>query len=317
MAATLSDYLAKSASYKNASSNSQEKFRIIGSQFSTIKGFKSATIRIIYSIKTVEGERLIKPFSAKEAAIFREIKKEIDPTISIEDNFIRLLTIEFIKKQVETVRNINIESLNTNPILGRALKFDTPKELLRYYVYSSATRGIVTSMGTLIEQLLLYSNHDVYDGKYYKEGLVNKWDIVIERLGSVKTYIEVKSGPNDMDHTQVNSYVKEIRALEDAGYKGLFGFGYGRRGEDYITTKFLQKQMEDWEEHTLIGRELWEYVSGNPGYHIHLMAVIKQTSASMLKSRSIVKLIELKIKELTDLFEKRYPNVDAYYAQLW
>lgn len=317
MAATLSDYLAKSASYKDAKSEFQEKLRLVGSQFSTISGFKKTPLRTIYSRRSVDGEIIIKPFTVKEEGIFREIKKELDPTISIEDNFIRLLTTEFIRKQVKTVQDITIESINTNPVLGRALKFDTPKELLRYYVYSSATRGIVTSMGTFIEQLLLYSNHDVYDGKYYNEGLVNKWDIVIERLGSVRTYIEVKSGPNDMDHTQVNSYVNEIRALENAGFKGLFGFGYGRRGGDYITTRFLQKQMEDWEAHTLIGRELWDYVSGNPEYHIHLMSVIKQTSESILKSKSIVKLIEQKIKELTTLFEERFPSVDAYYAQLW
>ena len=47
------------------------------------------------------------------------------------------------------------------------------------------------------------------------------------------------------------------------------------------------------------------------------MSVIKQTSASILKSKSIVKLIELKIKELTEQFEMRFPDVDAYYAQLW
>ncbi len=124
--------------------------------------------------------------------------------------------------------DISLEDLNSNPLLCAALKLRTPYELIKYNVYALATRSIVTSMGYLVQNLLLYSSADVYDGKGYNEGKNVKWDLVVERLDDVRSYIEVKSGPNDLDKGQVKSYRKEIQAVEKLGHKGYIGITYGK-----------------------------------------------------------------------------------------
>ena len=317
MAATVAEYLVKSAKLKKGSAKFIDKLQIVGTQFATLEGLKKASLRSIYSRTTIDKQPLIRPFTPKEEALFKLIKKEIDTSISIEDNFIRLLTASYIRKQIDAVNSITISSFNTNPLLGAALKLDNPEELVRYCVYASASRSLVTSMGTMVEDLLLYSNVDVKDGADYQEGLSNKWDLVIERLDSVRTYIEVKSGPNDMDKTQIKSYSNEIKALEADGYKGFIGIGYGRKDMASVTTPMLRLYLDDWEEHTLIGTELWEYVSNHPGYHMKLMTVIKDTASVVLKKKSIIKLIEQRIKTLTAEFKETYSSIDDYYSQLW
>lgn len=56
-----------------------------------------------------------------------------------------------------------------------------------------------------MQNLLLYSNEYIFDGKTYEEGDKTKFDLVIDRLGEVKSFLEIKSGFNDMDAGQVNT----------------------------------------------------------------------------------------------------------------
>lgn len=65
-----------------------------------------------------------------------------------------------------------------------------------------------------MQNLLLYSNEFIFDGKNYEEGGRTKWDLVIDRLGEVKSFLEIKSGFNDMDAAQVKHYGEEIRRVE-------------------------------------------------------------------------------------------------------
>ena len=317
MAATIGDYLAKSAALKDASASCKLKMRIVGDQYSTLAGVKRATIKSINGARNLEGQPLIKALTPKEITIFNAIKREIDPGKSLEENFIVLLTANFIQRQLTMLKGFGLDDMNTNPLLCSALKMDTVSDLVKYNVYAAATRSIVTSMGYLIENLLLYSNSDIITGKDFAEGDSNKWDLVIQRLGQVRCYIEVKSGPNDLDKTQIKSYAREIQAVEAEGHRGYIGISYGRKDVETVTTNLLQLYLADWEAHTLIGTELWYFVSGNPDYHEQLMAVIQRTAADILRKKSIIKLIDLKIRQLVSAFNERYPSIEAYYAQLW
>lgn len=317
MASTVREYLIKAASIKSATTGFKTKIGIVGDLYSTLAGVKKASASKLNAQKNLEGAPLFKPFTEKEIALFDEIKKGIDPNKSIEENFIKLLTAHFIDKQLLMLQKLNLVSITTNPLLCSALKMDTVEELVKFNVYAATARSIVTSMGYLIENLLLYSNPDVKDGKEFDEGESNKWDLVIERLDSVRCYIEVKSGPNDLDKTQIKSYNKEIKAVEAEGYKGFIGISYGRKDIKTVTTDLLPNYLDEWESHTLIGTELWDFVSGNPSYHEQLMAVIKETASKMLRGKSIVRMIERRVKALTKEFNEKYSSIDDYFAQLW
>ena len=183
MAATLSNLIVKGCviSFEGtASSTFKYKLNVIATQFSTLKGFKEATIASLNAIKTVEGESSFKTLTSKEESAIIAFQKEIDLDKTIVQNFIKILTKEFVNKQITMLSTISIDTFNANPILCAALNLKTPEEFVRYNAYQAIGRSIVTSMGFLVQNLLLYSNEYIFDGKAYEEGDKTKFDLVID-----------------------------------------------------------------------------------------------------------------------------------------
>ena len=270
MASTITELVIKGTSIYyggSLSAKSKEKFNVIGSRYATLEAFKLANVEVFNNFKTEEGEPCFKPLTEKESTAITRLKEKLNDSLSIEENFIILLTEDFINKQINMLDSIDIDTLNANPILCRALKLNTPEEFVKYYAYAAISRSIVTSMGYFVQDLLLYSNESVYDGKLYAEGNKTKWDIVIDKLGSVRKYIEIKSGPNDMDAAQVKHYSEEIELIERKKHKAFIGITYGKKDIKSVSTSILETYLPNWKDKTLIGKELWDYISGNENFH--------------------------------------------------
>lgn len=320
MAATITELVKKGGSIMydgTATSTSKEKFSIIGSRFSTLKCFKDAPISSFNQFTTVEGIRCFNSLTSKEIDALKELKQIINPDLSIEENFIIILTKDFIRRQILAIENITIEGLNANPLLCKAIKLSSREEFLKFYTYSALSRSIVTSMGYLVQDLLLYSNTNVFDGKNYPSTYGVKWDIVIEKIGGIKNYIEVKSGPNDMDKTQILSYDKAITKVLQNGEKAYWGITYGKKDGNYVSTSILETYVDSWKEKTLIGTELWDFISENSDYHNILMNTIESTTNAILGENSLIEKIDSKIKELDVVFQEKYGDMDAFYNSLW
>lgn len=317
MAATVSEYIVKAASFLNISKKAKEKFRILGDQYGTLTGFKSASIDVFNNFKNAEGKSLISPLTANEQQIIQSIQQNIDEHSSIEGNFIIILTSNFINKQLKMLEDMSLDDLNSNPLLCAALRLSTPYELIKYNVYALATRSIVTSMGYFVQDLLLYSSADVYNGKDYDEGKNVKWDLVVERLNVVRSYIEVKSGPNDLDKGQVKSYRKEIQAVEQLGYNGYIGITYGKRDSNTVSINLFKQYLEKWENRTLIGTELWDFITEDENYHLTLTTSIQQIAETLLAQQSIIDKVEEKVNALVNSFNEKYSGIDEYLSQLW
>ena len=172
-------------------------------------------------------------------------------------------------------------------------------------------------MGYLVQNLLLYSSADVYDGKDYDEGRNVKWDLVVERLDDVRSYIEVKSGPNDLDKGQVKSYKKEIQAVEKLGHKGYIGITYGKREANTVSINLFKQYLDKWEERTLIGTELWDFITEDDNYHMTLTNSIQQIADTILSQQSIIEKIENRVNALVEQFNSQYGSIDLYLAKLW
>lgn len=320
MAATLYNLIVKgcsiycdgivSASFKN-------KLNVIATQFSTLGGFKRASINSLNSIKTVEGDRAFRPLTTKEELSITAFQREIELDKTIVQNFIKILTKEFVNKQVTMLSTISIDTFNANPLLCTALNFKTPEEFVRYNAYQAIGRSIVTSMGFLVQNLLLYSNEYIFDGKDYKEGEKTKFDLVIDRLGEVKSFLEIKSGFNDMDAGQVKHYADEIKLVEASGNRGYIGITYGRKDDNTVTAGLLKTYVPNWEEKTLVGKELWDFISDNENYHTLLIESIDNVANATLGNISIVQKIEDRINELIEVFHKKYRSLGEYYESLW
>lgn len=320
MAATLYDLIMKGCSIYIGGSLSkafESKLRLIASRFSTLSGFKSVSIEDLNNLKTIEGERCFRNLTPRESEAITTFQGEIDLDKSIVENFIKMLTKEFVGKQILMLSSLSIDKFNANPILCRALNLRTVEEFVRYNAYQSVGRSIVTSMGFLVQNLLLYSSEYVFDGKYYEEGDKTKFDLVIDGLGEVKSFIEVKSGFNDMDKGQVKHYAEEIRLVEEAGHRGYIGVTYGRKEDNTITAGLLRTYVPEWENKTLVGKELWAFISGNENYHQVLIENIDSVANVVLCDVSIVQKIEDKVEELINEFNSSYDSLDAYYESLW
>ena len=320
MASTLSALVLKGGSiYFNGSPTrvTKDKFAIIGSRYGTLVGFKMASIDTFNTFTTEDGTPCFRALTQKERNALQSLQSMIDPNISIEENFIKLLTKDFIRRQEFAISNITLEGLNANQLLCKALKLNTPEEFVKFYTYSAISRSIVTSMGFLVQDLMLYSNTNVFDGKNYPATYGTKWDVVIEKLNGTKSYIEVKSGPNDLDKTQILAYDKAINLVLQHGEEAYLGITYGKKEGQYVSTSILETYMADWREKTLIGAELWDYISDNPEYHNVLMNTIHETAESYLGDISLVQCIDNKISSLVDDFNRLYNSMDSFYNSLW
>lgn len=320
MAATLYNLIIKgcSISYEGTvSTGFKNKLNIIAAQFSTLSGFKDASIASLNSLRTFEGDRCFRPLTPKEVNAITAFQNEIEPNKSVVQNFIKILTTEFVSKQIKMLARISIDTLNANPILCTALNLKTPEEFVRYNAYQAIGRSIVTSMGYLVEDLLLYSNEFVFDGSEYTEGMQTKFDLVIDRLGEVKTFLEIKSGFNDMDKGQIKHYAAELQKVEEEGNRAYIGITYGKKDASTVTAGLLKAYVPNWEEKTLVGRELWDFISENENYHTLLIQTMDEVANAILLNVSIIQKIEDKIAELTRAFYTEYRNLDEYYESLW
>lgn len=320
MASTLKNLVLKGCSCMSStplSKSFSEKLLCIGDNYATIEAFKNASIAELNSFKTVEGLPCFNPLTSKEIEIITALQEKLQIDISIEENFIKILTFNFIQKQLNMLNTMTIEGLNANPILCHALKLDNENDFIKYYAYSAISRSIVTSLGFLVQDLLLYSNEFIFSGKDYSAGQKTKWDIVLDKLDEVKTYFEIKSGPNDMDAAQIKHYDEEIKLVEQNGEKAFIGITYGKKDVRTVTTGLLETYVDDWKDKVLIGSELWDYISGNDNYHNILLNQIKSVAESCLNSGSIVPKIDEKIEELIVKFNEKYSTIEEYYNTLW
>lgn len=142
-------------------------------------------------------------------------------------------------------------------------------------------------------------------------------DLVVDRLGEVKSFLEIKSGFNDMDAGQVKHYADEIKLVEEAGNKGYIGITYGKKDDNTVTAGLLKTYVPNWEDKTLVGKELWDFISENENYHTILIESIDSVANTTLQNVSIVQKIEDKIAELIEVFHTNYTSLSEYYESLW
>lgn len=281
---------------------SRGKARSLASYFADIKTFLESEKEDLLNLKGISGKRTIN-LTGEEVQNISNIKKMgyLDPNARVSENYLAAISRAFTKRQLKMIESLSLGKINPNPFLIQTLNLKTPEDLIRINVYMLTTRSIVTSMGFFIENLLLASSECVEKGS-------NGWDIVKTDRKSDKHWVQVKSGPNDMDKDQIVFWAEKIQKKIIEGDGAYIGTTYGKRTNKTVTLGLMKQLLPDWEMKTLIGKELWDFISDDPNYHTKLFNILSKSAHKILQTRSICDEIELCIERLKKDFIEKYGN---------
>jgi hypothetical protein len=301
---------------------SKGKAKTISTRFEDLHAFVETPPESYQDFTYVGGNRAI-ICSAEEIERIKRIQSPnyLNPKLTPSENFIKILGMNFLSTQVTMIHSLRLDDLIVSPLLIASLKLSTADQILKYNVYQTVSRSIVTSMGFVVQDLLRYSGPDIYDAKDYPEVHGTKWDLVKRKVGDVVSWIEVKSGPNDIDKTQILHYKEKIEEIEKRGEKGYIGETYGKRTMNTITHHHYRTSLPDWEKRTLIGRELWDFISDDPDYHKKLMLLLKEAAENILLTRNIMEEIDdcydRALVEFNKKYQKSKDPVKDYLEDMW
>lgn len=288
--------------FKNELGITPNKARSLASHFADIKDFLESTEENIKNIKSLSGKSVLKLTDEEIGKIssYRELGY-LSTDLTVAENYLAVISRVFTKKQLDMVRSLSLKNLNPNPFLIRALNLDTPDKVVRLNVYMAATRSIVTSMGFFIEDLLLTSS-DTVEKAPKKSG----WDLIKTTNEDEIVWLQIKSGPNNMDKDQVVYWAEQIQEKVREGDKAFIGFTYGQRTSKTVTIGLLKQILPDWEMQTLIGKELWNFLSEDADYSSKLFEVLRKSAHQILHQNSLSEEIDICADRVTNEFIQEF-----------
>ena len=211
----------------------------------------------------------------------------------------------FITRAGEIIGELTAERMIAesaiNPILAKSLGFRDFESLSKFYVYQRIGRSLVTSFGTRMEKLV----------KIIVDGDKGEWWDVVKETGRANYYVSVKSGPRDMNKDQTVEFSRKAKqAMEEDGKAHPFiAMGYGKEAWPVITDT-LDKEGLDPGRHAYVGRKLYSILSGEEEYYLKLLDLAVSTKSGAAQGKTVVELIEEKVREISVDFSKKYDSVD-------
>ncbi|MBT4153368.1 MAG: hypothetical protein HOE53_01840, partial [Candidatus Magasanikbacteria bacterium] len=194
-----------------------------------------------------------------------KVKKEYSQYTDIDVAWIAYVGRDFLKRQIEMLESISFQNMDINPFLMKVLDLNTPQSIVEFNLYQTVTRSIVTSWGNAVEKLLIRCGATKVDKKY-DTGNRGKRPDIQKKNGDKLTLIQVKSGPNTMNVGMVESLNDVIQDynVKEPNVDFLLGMTYGTR--DRISSQ-IRNNMKDFETKSLIGKEFWDFISGEKNFH--------------------------------------------------
>jgi len=221
------------------------------------------------------------------------------------DGIIRAEFEKIAQKKFDALESIDVEKVDFNPFLLRALGLETPKEIAEFMISQRIERSVVTSYGSRIQKVAT----SLAERGTGVEGA----DICKEKDGS-RYYIQMKSGPNTVNK-DISSEISKLllsAARRNRGSVPLIGMTYGKKDR---VSNILQKYSKvDW----IIGREFWEFISEDPDCAWKIFKIVGELADSSLgRGESYRKLYKQKVGGLTQQIEKKYGKGKGMWKKLF
>jgi len=129
----------------------KKKSGLLASQFQSLRSFKDTKFEAC-KISTPGSRRV--SITENDLDKIREAQAHVLPEQTLVENWIKFTSHFTTRHIISNMRELALEDININPFLTRMLHLRTPEELLRFNVYQTVSRSIVTSMGTSLEYMV-------------------------------------------------------------------------------------------------------------------------------------------------------------------
>ncbi|KKL94418.1 hypothetical protein LCGC14_1864860, partial [marine sediment metagenome] len=283
--------------------------RKIAAQFNDLESFINFNFQAFKSLRGADEKKLVWGFNDDHVSKIAKKIKLINRILSVSRNFQQSIGRKFLSKIILNLRNIELDQLRPNPFLIKLMNLNKVDDIIQFIIFQRADRSIVTSFGTCLEFLVSASG---------AEKLARGFD-VLKIKDNEKHYIQVKSGTSDMDKDQIESWGENIEQIENEGHHGYIGMCYGRRDDPKaISLNLMKAYLPEWERKTLVGKELWEFVSDDETYHEIVLKSLEEAAKQILENRSILDEIESAAEKLILEFQSKFgENIEDYIKTIF
>jgi len=201
---------------------------------------------------------------------------------------------EKIREWYDKVENLKLEDLEPNIFLAQALNLKNAREFIDFYVNQHVQRSLVTSFGFLIEKICaVIGNAEKVKG------------IKGADIRKNNHYIQVKSGPISCNRDMAEKISQDQREIKENNPNAItcLGLTYGKKEDVFgIISSYYEGDK------ILVGKEFWEFLSGDPEAYKKVLRAFKEASEDVLneKGKTIIELRKEKTEELTKEWIKKY-----------
>lgn len=275
--------------------------RIICTQttFSDFENIQKQTLTQIRGITSEKSQEITERFN------------RIDFSRSARILYTEKVLKSFVDTQYEKVENIDLDDLNINVLLIKALGFTTVEETIEFYIYQRITRSVVTSWGSkALEEICMISGAEDISSSENVKVQGKKFDMKIEK-NEKKHYVQLKSGPNTMNVGMVDSLNNMIDEIEkkNSNAVGMLGMAYGK--ESQISSQ-IKGNLNDFNKKAVIGEEFWEFLTDQDDYYADLIELITALSEEYEEQYDddYLDVVEQQKQKLVEEWENRYGGED-------
>lgn len=169
---------------------------------------------------------------------------------------------------MQKYENLGKDNIAVNPFLAGALKLTQKKDIIRFFLTQRLQRGIVTSFGTLLQEIA-----KILDA----EANIEDIDLVIKKDGKTH-YVQLKSGPEGFTRPALRKTKGAFDKLKtkDPTCVTTIAFCYGKKNQ---LSKIWGKEVYESADVVLIGKEFWDYFFG-VGFYEKLINIFKTIKIS-------------------------------------
>ena len=240
----------------------------------------------------------------------KKIQDDILISNDLRETMVKFLARKSIRTQYENLDSRKLEDLTINPFMVRLLQLRTPEEVVDYFARSNFFISVATSLGFYLEHFLIDGHPNVEKLKKGFDARKTENDVTYE--------MEFKSGPNDVNKTAMRQYNTDFLKKEKQDIEPRMGFLYGSRDKSMAWTH-AKNELDKPDEWVLVGKEIWEFVSGEKNYHSKVMKWMVEAVSTLGFNNKILDQVNLTISRLVKEFEEEFgkgeTGVKKYISQ--